>query len=94
MVNGGQEDVQRQQQNGQERETICGLIGGLASNSLQHPTTPFPLASLSFSAWCDRCHDTSTQEWERKERDDGDRADAADAADGRMDGRSTQNTCS
>ena len=45
MVNGGQEDVQRQQQNGQEKETICGLIGGLASNPLQR--LPLLLASLS-----------------------------------------------
>ena len=46
MVNGGQEDVQRQQQNGQERETICGLIGGLASNSLQHLPRLLPSLSL------------------------------------------------
>ena len=55
---------------------------------LQSITTPSTLASLPFSAWCDWCHDTSTQEWERKERDDG------EGADGGTDGRSTQNTCS
>ena len=41
-----QEDVQRQQQNGQEMETICAHSDGLASNPLQHLPRLLPSLSL------------------------------------------------